>query len=152
VPAVEVLIGDLEDFEQNHSGDWPTLEELVTRGLAREVQEECCVAPKDTRHMVLALTLDLQLGMKPDFFGVSFINENWQALEKRREPLYGGPLDAQDVDLLTVERFQKSIDRIASQWAGQKSAFLMANLVFLRSNYSQINELRNSLLLECDDP
>ncbi|MBX7135769.1 MAG: hypothetical protein K1X67_24135 [Fimbriimonadaceae bacterium] len=123
----------LDELESNS----PTLGGLISRGMVREVREECQVEAQLIHPLVTAMTLDLHMGMKPDFFGICFVDLDWESLEGRREPVYGGPRSAMPVKFAEGD-YESSIDAAAEAWRSQDSPFLMANLALIRSSREQV--------------
>lgn len=113
-----------------------TLGHFLRKSMARELCEEVMLDEDAILGIqILGHTLDSKKALKPDFFGVSFIDKNWEDIKPFREVLYGGPLEAELIDLSSVDRFQETVLQVDKKWKGRKPKpddFLHANLFYLR--------------------
>jgi len=120
---------DIELFSE------PTLGDLIAYTIRREVKEEAVVRV-DSIDKVFSVgyTLDSGKGLKPDFFGLALVQDNWSDIKDNREEFYGGPLVGAKLDLNSANDFKQSLELVRDYWRSSSlnaAAFLDANLKFL---------------------
>lgn len=115
-----------------------TLQEFVVRAMNRELLEECGL-PETTgvRTQVTGFARFVNRGAKPEFFGVSFINQPSQALIiTGKEALYIADQDTLRVSRHSLDKFLLSLRYLREKSEAKFSLDMHLSLLFLE-NYIQ---------------
>ncbi len=117
-----------------------TLGAIVEHTVRREIKEEAVVAFESVKDiLIVGYTLDTGKGLKPDFFGLAILSEDWNDIKSNREEFYGGPFEESILDFSSVAGLRQSISVTRQKWNQLESAaFLDANLKFLEDSAEAI--------------
>ncbi|MCW5939858.1 MAG: hypothetical protein KF884_10940 [Fimbriimonadaceae bacterium] len=134
-----VPFGGIVDFALMDHTHPDTLFELLKRSAMQKVWEQCQIRPSEQTYLVLGLTLDLKYGLKPDVFGLSIVDIDYEEFVDRFEPVYGHRPTSSRIDLSSDEKFQSSVSQAAQEWDG--APFLDGNIALLKGAFSQVRTL-----------
>lgn len=141
------LGGSVEFFDIELLRPVLSLGALLKHSISREIAEEADIHDSEIKRVILlGHTQDGSTGLKPDFYGIAFIDCLWAEIRMNREELFGGPLDGFKLDMSTPGSFLDSVTEADTKWRPQQAhAFLHANLLFLREAadlvYSQFQQV-----------